>query len=698
VKKQPKRKQDARAGRKPDPGEASRKTLSDMRRESDEQRTDPAEAEEPDGDGWDSTETRRKTLRATPTALIVGAAFEAAVSPKLRRRLTHGQALAAIVVVPSAAWVAPATAWVKTAYGSRWCMQVRDGTDRKRDSTFGNDDVARDLSKGLCVMGVAVEENALPAVLQSAADVVIRIAPPDGTVLRKAITRFARRSPGELDRGLGAGLDLAQMVAAFRPGTGAGGIVRRLDAARGSIAGPAERVPDLETAIEYGEARIWALNLAKDVAQFKDSRSKPDFDRLDRGILLWSRTPGLGKSTFCKSVALKCGAPLVSTSAGEWFSHGQGYLHTIVQRFRAEVAKARSLANPIAFLAIEEVDAAVPNRATLSDHAREWHNILIADILATLDSTMAAGSRLILLASSNEVGRIDPAMLRPGRLEKAVEIPLPDSAGALNILKFHLNGELEADLSFLGPLLAGRTGADIMYLVRGARRAARHADRALAVDDLRRAALPTEAHPPARLRRMAVHEAAHAVVALAIRAGTIDRVVLRADGAAGGRTVVNYSDDDLTTRATVEDRVTVALAARAAELAFTGSMSTGSGGAEDSDLGFATLTIAGLHVSYGLCADAPLYLGAGPGELLQALALDGSLRARVADDLRRLEARAASLVEANRAAIDAVAARLASRRHLDGAEVEGLVRGLLVADPGPGSRPAATGRRPKTNP
>jgi ATP-dependent Zn protease len=207
--------------------------------------------------------------------------------------------------------------------------------------------------------------------------------------------------------------------------------------------------------------------------------------------------------------------------------------------------------------------------------------------------------------------------------------------------------------------------------------------------------LPVEEHPPARLFRMAVHEAAHVVGALALSVGTVEHVFLRTAGDSGGRTVVNYSEDDLVTRETIEDRVTVALAARAAERLFTGSVSTGGGGGEDSDIGFATMHVASLHASFGL-RGAPVYLGAGPA-LLQAVAFDPVLREAVARDLRRLERRAERLIAANRGAILAVAERLAAKRFLTGAEVEGLLRGRL-AESGTGSRRAATGRRPKTSP
>ena len=552
----------------------ARKTSSKLGAGSADAHSDQPEFEEDDGEV--RTVHRPAWLPKSPTELVVGATFDASVPRKLRRRLMGGKALAVIVIVPATTWVKPVAAYVRSTFGNQWRLQARDESDRKRDAA-ASAEVALDLSKGLCVMGVTVDEKLLPTALRSAADIVIRLAPPDGCALRKAISGFARRSPGKLDRGIAAGLELAEIVAAFRPGQGPGAIVRRLDAARRSHDEPIERVPDLATAVEYGEARTWAMDLAKDIADFKDS--KLDWRHLNRGICLHSRNPGLGKSLFSKVVAQACGnAPLISTSAGDWFSHGSGHLHTVVQHFREAVSKANALAAPIAFLAIEEVDAAVPDRSTLSHHARDYFNILVSDILTTFDSTLASDSRIILLASTNQIDRVDPALLRPGRLEKIVEIPLPDAAGALNILSFHLDGEIQDDLSSLGPLLAGRTGADIMYLVRSARRAARHAGRSLTLADIERAVLPIEHIPAARLFRMSVHESAHAVAAVALRIGKVRHVVLQDREDASGETTVDFLDDDLPTRADLEDRIVATLAARTAERLFTGNVSVGSGG------------------------------------------------------------------------------------------------------------------------
>jgi hypothetical protein len=652
-------------------------TLSALRASAtvqDETAAGEAEGQGFDLDGDDGGSGPPAADEENATAVVVGAAFEAALPKGVRRRLRHGQALAVIVVVPTQAWVLPVAAYARSAFGDRWCMQTREGPDRKLNASVGSQDVARNLSRGLCVMGVAADAGLLPAALTSAADVTIRVAAPDAAVLRRAITRFARRSPGELPDGIAAGLDLHEIVAAFRPGSGPRDIVRRLAAAASAGRVRSDRVPALATAVEYGPARLWGLDLARDIAAYRAGRIS--WRDVDRGICLHS-PPGMGKSLFAQVLARACGVPLVSTSVGQWFADGPGYLDSVIKQMRGAFARAAALASPCSILFLDEIDA-LPDRETLSERGRDWWMPIIADALLLLDSAVDGRTGIVVVGATNAIERVDRALLRPGRLEKVVAIPAADAAGAVNIARFHLDGELRGDdLANVGALLEGSSAAEIMHAVRTARRSARHAGRALTVEDIERAALPADEIPAERLFRMAVHEAAHAVAALAVPVGAVRHVALNSRGNSGGRTVIDFTDADLWTRRGIEDRVVVGLAARAAERIFTGEVSTGGGGAADSDLGMATTMVASLHASYGM-GEGLAFLGASDG-LLREVALNSGLRVVVERHLRELEVRAADLVEANRDAVLAVAARLADRRHVGGKEIEEMVRGRLVA-------------------
>ncbi|WP_342738797.1 AAA family ATPase [Bradyrhizobium sp. B117] len=633
----------------------------------------PETLPEPDFDLHDVEEVRparSKYKRPDAMTAVIGVAFDAAISKESRRRLKHGKGLAVILLVPTATWVVPITKYVQSVFGSRWSLHTRDGSDRRRNASVGSDEVSHDLSRGLCVLGIAADLGLLPAALTAAADITVRIAAPTGAVLRTAITRFAGRDPGEIPDGIAAGLDLHEILSAFRLGTGARKIAQRLAAASAG-AGVLDRVPALETAVEYGEARVWGLNLARDIAAYRADRI--NWREVDRGICLHS-APGMGKSLFPKVLARACGVPLVTTSIGELFASGPGYLDSVIKNMRGAFARAAALASPCSILHIDEIDA-LPNRETLSERGRDWWTPVITDTLTLLDSTLTGRVGIVVVCSTNAIDRVDPALLRPGRLEKVVEIKRPDLAGTMNMLRFHLDGELAAyDLSEVGAMMEGSTGAEIMHAVRQARRTARYAGRRMAVDDIKSAVVPLEDIPQAKLFRMTVHEAAHAVVTLAIPVGTLKHVTIRTSGTSGGQTAVEFSEFGLATRQMIEDRVVVGLASRAAERLFTGAVSTGTGGSTSSDLGSATTFVAALHASFGM-GDDLVYLGAGD-DLLHELGANRELRERVERHLRELDVRATEIVNENREAILAVAERLAMKRYLRASEIEEIVRGV----------------------
>lgn len=244
----------------------------------------------------------------------------------------------------------------------------------------------------------------------------------------------------------------------------------------------------------------------------------------------------------------------------------------------------------------------------------------------------------------------------------------PGHAGILNVLRYHLNGDLAgADLTDVAHLLTGSTAADIMMVTRSARRIARYAGRELALDDLLQSVAPIEEIPADALMRISVHESAHAVGSLAVPAGILLRCVIGGTAGDLGRTFIQSETSDVATRDAVERRAVVTLCGRAAEALLIGDVALGSGGDSDSDLAVVTQLIASLHASTGL-AGSLVYL-VSHADALEAVRTDLKLRARVERHMRRLQARADKVVREHRDAIVAVAERLRARRHLSGDEI-----------------------------
>jgi ATP-dependent Zn protease len=475
--------------------------------------------------------------------------------------------------------------------------------------------------------------------------------------------------PIDIEDKIASGLEFHDLVAAFRTNSSPAEIVERLRkaAARVDGAGTAERLPLLEHAVEYGAARTWGLALARDIADYRAGLI--DWQDVDRGAVLFSE-PGLGKSLFARILAKACGVPLVAFSIADLFANSPGYLDSVIKASRAMFERAAALAPCILFL--DEIDA-LPNRATMSPRALEWWSSVVTDFMLSLDNAVA-GKRagIVVIGATNNIKGVDAAVLRPGRLERAIEIKRPDRAGTVNILRYHLNGDLaDADLADIAHLMEGSTGAEIMMAVRGARRIARYRNRKLEIGDLSKAIAPVEDIAPDALKRVCNHEAAHAVASLVVPSGVLKRCIVGSTASSAGRTLIQMDTDDLLTRDSVERRAVVLLCGRTAERLLIGNVGLGAGGDDESDLAQVTQFVATLHASTGL-GDTLTYL-VSYQEALAAVRADLRLRSVVERHMRILQARAEMIVRRHRDAIVAVAEQLRIRRQLSGEEVRRIV-------------------------
>lgn len=171
-----------------------------------------------------------------PVAALVAATFDAATTPALRRRLRHGQALCVVVQVPTPAWAEPVSTHYRAAFGERWIQRVNYGAGQTEfQDRSGSNAVSLALSAGQSVVGISADANLLPRTLVGAADLVLALAPPNAAVVKAAIARVAGWAPVTLEDSTVAGLDLDDIVAALRPGTGSQRIVQRLASAAAAL-------------------------------------------------------------------------------------------------------------------------------------------------------------------------------------------------------------------------------------------------------------------------------------------------------------------------------------------------------------------------------------------------------------------------------------------------------------------------------
>lgn len=614
--------------------------------------------------------TQLSTIKVPASAryAIVAAAFHQATTGVARLKLKTSASLALVILVPGPSWIEPVRSFFLRRFGTHW--QTVDLSTKSWEKAERNSDIGKYLASGVPIVGVAAARDALPPTLITAADFVIQLNHPNGRAVGKAIRLTTRqRPPSEIDDDVAAGLEFYDLVAAFRPDSSPTEIISRLQRARVAIklSEPTDRLPSLEDAVEYGDARAWGLTLARDIADYR--AGKIAWQDVDRGAVIHSE-PGLGKTLFARILAQACGVPVLAYSVSDLFANSRGDLDGVVKASRAMFERAAASAPCILFL--DEIDA-LPNRATMSSRAQEWWTTVLTDFLLSLDNAVE-GRRagIVVIAATNNISGVDAAVLRPGRLERTIEVKRPDQAGALNILRHHLNGDLlHEDLSEIADLIEGQTGAEIMMTARNARRIARYEGRALRRDDLVQAISPVGEIAETMLTRICIHEAGHAVASLAVPYGTLKRCSAGSGGAVAGLTLIQKEEDDMPTRDSIERRSIALLCGRSAEKLLIGEASIGAGGDDESDLARVTQMLATLHASTGL-GHTLIYV-CSHRDALAAVGIDRELRETVEQHLQVLQARADQVVRSHRDAILAVADRLKLQRQLSGEEIRRIV-------------------------
>ncbi|RLG78801.1 MAG: AAA family ATPase, partial [Thermoprotei archaeon] len=210
-----------------------------------------------------------------------------------------------------------------------------------------------------------------------------------------------------------------------------------------------------------------------------------------KGILLYG-PPGCGKTLLAKAVANEADAYFIAINGPEIMSK---YYGESEQRLREIFEQAKKNAPAIIF--IDEIDAIAPKR---DEVVGEVERRVVAQLLALMDGLENRGD-VIVIAATNRPNAVDPALRRPGRFDREIEVPLPDKQGRLEILQIHTRGvplASNVDLNKLAEITHGYTGADLAALVK---EAALHALRRY----LPEIDLDTGSLPPELLDKIEVH-------------------------------------------------------------------------------------------------------------------------------------------------------------------------------------------------
>ncbi|MDQ6617272.1 MAG: ATP-dependent zinc metalloprotease FtsH [Actinomycetota bacterium] len=348
-----------------------------------------------------------------------------------------------------------------------------------------------------------------------------------------------------------------------------------------------------------------ALTELAEIRDFLADRSA--FDRMGarppKGVLLVG-PPGCGKTLLARAVAGEAEASFFNVSGSEFV---ESLVGIGAGRVRDLFRQARASAPSIVF--IDELDAVGRQRGTGLGGGHDEREQTLNELLVQMDG-FSPSEGIVVMAATNRPDILDPALLRPGRFDRHITVERPDLSGRLAILRVHARGkrfaDAETDLPVIAAATSGFTGADLANVLNEAALLAVR-ERAVAIDQahLDEAVERVVGGPRRRVtsytaeekRRIAYHEAGHAVVAAAMgKAGSIEKVSIISRGRGVGHLAMLADGTLLPTRADMEDLVAIAMAGIAAEELRFGQHSVGS----ESDLQRATETARDMAGRFGM--------------------------------------------------------------------------------------------------
>jgi cell division protease FtsH len=406
-----------------------------------------------------------------------------------------------------------------------------------------------------------------------------------------------------------------------------------------------------------------------------------------RGVLMVG-PPGTGKTLLARAVAGEANVPFLALTGSSFV---ELFVGVGAARVRDLFNAARKVAPSIIF--IDEIDAIGQRRGggLVGNDEREQ---TLNQMLAEMDGFDPA-TGVVVLAATNRPEILDPALLRPGRFDRQVEIPLPNARERAAILAVHTKDkhlEPSVDLDAIARATPGFSGADLANLVNEAAIVAVRADRTTLTgtdfDEARDRILlgrreATNALMPDEKYAVAVHESGHALVAaLSPNADPVSKVTILPAGQALGVTEQLPVDErHLYSESYLKDSLAVRLGGRAAELLVLGEASSGASNDLAGATGLAVRMVREFGMSkrlgpVGFASGSPMYLGTE--EVRSRDYAEDTQRVideEVEELLREAERRALALLGDHRDALDRLVADLLAHETVDGDAVKAAIEG-----------------------
>ena len=399
-----------------------------------------------------------------------------------------------------------------------------------------------------------------------------------------------------------------------------------------------------------------------------------------KGILLHG-PPGTGKTLLAKAVAHESGAQFFAQSAASFVEMFAGLGAARIRRLFATARKHEP-----AIIFIDELDAVGGRRGM--DFSGEKDQTL-NQLLVEMDGFSSSG-RVVVIAASNLLEKLDPALLRPGRFDRQVFVVPPDVKGREGVLKVHTRSKplQDVDLSLIAQQTSGLTGADLANICNEAAIfAARRGGDTILTEDFDAALERVIAGVQSRRvlnahekRVVAFHEAGHALCGeLLPTVDRVHRISIVPRGRSLGYTLNLPAEDRyLKTREELLDYMTVLLGGRVAEQVVFGAITTG---ASDDLKRVADIAHAMVH-DYAMGTAG---VGRAPDGDVRLSETTLRIRDEERQDLIEEAGRAAQrIIRAHRPQLDALAEELLVREVLDRAAIDRIMSGVPRLERAPG--------------